>query len=189
MESILIEILKVRNARLRSQNKPISTTGMNFSDTMRSCNWNSQKCKIAYVLIFVGFITVFIRNRAEMIYKDLYGEEAATFKCSNGWLSRFLEHYQDVLNPGANNTDTRKQEQQHYLTKKQQPYDIGNNDNLGMGMINANHDNILLHHPQQQEHYHHTLDVVPTEMYHHSQQTKDRDRESEQQFLSENSEI
>lgn len=69
MESILIEILKVRNQRLYRQKKPLSTPA-------------------------------FIRNKANALYKDLYGEESASaFKCSNGWLSRFMDHYASVLTP------------------------------------------------------------------------------------------
>ena len=33
------------------------------------------------------------------MFKDLYGAEASsTFKCSTGWLSRFMEHYAFELN-------------------------------------------------------------------------------------------
>jgi len=125
-----------------------------------------------------------------LIYKDLYGDDAATFKCSNGWLSRFLEHYRDVLNPEVSSSDHKKQEQehqQHYMARQQhQQQNIGT---LGTGIVNANnHDSIILHPQQQvQEHYHHTVDVMHGEIYHHPQHSKDR--ESEQPFLNESNEI
>lgn len=180
MESILIEIIKVRNQRLHHEKKPASTPS-------------------------------FIRNRARMLYADLYGEDASSsFKCSNGWLTRFMDHYTHVLNPSRTviataavvmtnvRTDTN-------TTNRSDGYE---NDVVNGTAITANiHDNrgMMPHHQcnhlkQQKQHHHHTQlhrtyhyhydntihPHLQHQQYHQHQQNHDDPQQQQQQHQQQN---
>lgn len=108
---------------------------------------------------FLSNIIAFIRYKAELLFKDLYGEEASTtFKCSSGWLSRFMDHYAYELNPehyvkGENDDDNvvgRNDSTSNIMMTTTMDYNF--NDYHANGQ-SGNHSDIIHHQQLQQEHH------------------------------------
>mmetsp|Transcript_21937 Transcript_21937/g.26871 ORF Transcript_21937/g.26871 Transcript_21937/m.26871 type:complete len:356 (-) Transcript_21937:2242-3309(-) len=134
MESILVQIIQVRNQRLRRENKPVSTT-------------------------------IFIRKKAEMLFTDLYGEDVSgSFKCSNGWLCRFLEFYRESLDPNPNPNNSQYESSEHEQGQLPQPH------HFVMNHQEYEHHNITPNHrfqqQQQQQHHYHHQDKADCESHH-----------------------